>query len=46
MKKALLLTSILSVFNFLFASNAEVQLIQNNQNELEIAINADSNVYV
>ena len=45
MKKALVLTSILSVFNFLFASNAEVQLIQNSQNELEIAINADSNVY-
>ena len=45
MKKALVLTSILSVFNFLFASNAEIQLIQNSQNELEIAINADSNVY-
>ncbi len=45
MKKALVLTSILSVFNFLFASNAEVQLIQNSQNELEIAVNADSNVY-
>ena len=45
MKKALVLTSILSIFSFVFASNAEIQLIQNNQNELEIAINANSNVY-
>jgi len=45
MKKTIVLTSILSVFNFIFAANAEIQLIQNNQDKFEIAINADSDVY-